>query len=316
MLIAGGGVACADLERLNCVPVRGRRRAAVAGAKREERSMSIAHDVQHGPASMVRALRGVLSGLAFLAVLAPVAFAQGNVVTGTLRGNVVDPSTGAGVATAFVEFLDVHNRVRASVVADGEGAFVLADLPAGSFRLRASRIGYTRTVTPYWRLESGDVLTVVVYVDPDAVLLAPLEITARERSRSPVLSAYYNRAERGLGGTFITREEIERRHPSLVSDLLADVPGVRLTSGGIGANSRVVTIPRNAMLRGGQCPVQIWVDGMLVTRGAVQVSIDELATPETLEGIEIFRGLATIPPEFVTPEARCGVVALWTRRGG
>lgn len=256
------------------------------------------------------------ASLAVLALSPLNAAAQGNAVTGTLRGRVIDPSTGEGVATAFVEYLDVHNRVRASAVADVEGAFVLADLPTGRFRLRASRIGYTRTVTPSWRLESGDVLTVAVYIDPDAILLAPLEITARERSRSPVLSGFYNRVERRMGGTFITREMIERRNPSLVSDLLADVPGVRLTPGGIGANSRVVTIARNAMLRGGQCPVQVWVDGMLATRGPVPVSLDEMATPETLEGIEIFRGLSTIPPEFVTPEARCGVIALWTRRGG
>jgi hypothetical protein len=257
----------------------------------------------------------LLCGLALLSLSPLNAAAQGNAVTGALRGRVIDQETGDGIATAFVEYLDVHNRVRASAVADGEGGFVLADLPTGSFRLRASRIGYTRTVTPYWRLESGDVLTVAIYVDPDAVLLAPLEITAREHSRSPVLSAFYNRVERRMGGTFLTREEIERRKPSRVTDLLADVPGVRLTSGGLGANSRVVTIPRNAMLRGGQCPVQVWVDGMLANRGALPVSLDELATPEALEGIEIFRGLATIPPEFVTPEARCGVIALWTRRG-
>jgi hypothetical protein len=262
-------------------------------------------------------LGALLCGATLLAFSPHTATAQRNAVTGTLRGRVVDEATGTGVATALVEFLDVHTRVRATDVADAEGAFVLADLPTGSFRLRASRIGYARALTPYWILESGEVLTLVVYLDPDAVLLAPLEITARERSRSPVLSAYYNRVQRGVGGTFITREEIDRRNPSQVTDLLLDVPGVRVISGGIGANSRVVSIARSAMLSGGRCPVQIWVDGMLATRNpGAAVSLDELAIPETLEGIEIYRGLATIPPEFVTPDARCGVIALWTRRGG
>jgi len=245
------------------------------------------------------------------------ALAQRNAVTGTLRGRVVDQATGTGVATAFIEYLDVHRRVRASAMADANGTFVLVDLPTGSFRLRASRIGYARTVTPYWRIEPGELLTLVIYVDPEAVPLTPLEITARERSRSPVLSAYYNRLERRIGGTFITREEIERRNPRLVTDLLMDVPGVRLESGGRGANSRIVTMSRAAMLMGGRCPVQVWIDGMLTTRSpGATVFIDELATPGLLEGIEIYRGLATIPPEFVTPEARCGVIAIWTRRGG
>jgi hypothetical protein len=74
---------------------------------------------------------------------------------------------------------------------------------------------------------------------------------------------------------------------------------------------------RAVSYNGGPCPVQIWVDGMLTTRAAGEnVPLDDLASPGILEGIEIYRGLATIPPEFVSPGARCGVIAIWTRRGG
>jgi hypothetical protein len=243
--------------------------------------------------------------------------AQGNPVTGAIRGRVVDETTGTGIGTALVEFMDGRTRIRASTVADVEGSFVLTELPRGSFRLRVTRIGYARALTPYWRIESGETLTVSVYLDPDAVLLAPLEIRATERSASPVLSNFYRRAERRMGGHFITREDIERRNPSLVSDLLVDVPGVRLSSGGIGANTRLITMTRAVSYNGGPCPVQIWVDGMLTTRAAGEnVPLDDLASPGILEGIEIYRGLATIPPEFVSPGARCGVIAIWTRRGG
>jgi len=265
---------------------------------------------------------GIRALISALACLAPIVAgprdlrAQGNSVTGTIRGRVVDESTRTGIATVLVEFMDGRTRVRASAVSDDEGGFVIANLPRGSFRLRASRIGYVRTITPYWRIESGEVLTVTLYMDAEAVVLAPLEITARERSRSPVLAGYLGRLDRRIGGTFITREEIERRNPSLVSDLLTTVPGVRLSPGGTGANSRSVSITHALPIQGRSCPVQIWVDGMLATRSNVPVPIDELATPGDLVGIEIYRGLATLPPEFVTPEARCGVIALWTRRGG
>lgn len=68
---------------------------------------------------------------------------------------------------------------------------------------------------------------------------------------------------------------------------------------------------------GGPCPVQIFLDGRLITRGAVmEVPVDDLVTPEAVEGIEVYRGLSTVPPEFLTPNSRCGVVAIWTRRGG
>lgn len=262
-------------------------------------------------------IRSLLAFVLPFVLLVPEVRAQGRPAQGTIRGRVVDESTGQGIATALVEFQDGRTRVRASAVADDDGNFVLTGLPRGSFRLRASRIGYARTLTPYWRIEQGEVLSVIVYLDPEAVLLAPLEITAVERSQSPVLANFYRRAERRTGGTFITRQDIERRNPSQITDLLADVPGVRLSVGGIGANSRIVSIARAAGLRGGRCPVQIWVDGMLATRNPdVDVPLDELAIPGILEGIEIYSGLSSIPPEFFTPEARCGVIALWTRRGG
>lgn len=239
--------------------------------------------------------------------------AQNNPITGVIRGRVVDETTGTGIGTALIEFQDGRTRIRASAVADADGNFVLTNLPRGSFRLRVSRIGYARALTPYWRIESGETLTVSVYLDPDAVLLAPLEIRATERSRSPVLASFYQRLAIGLGGHAITREEIERRNPRLVTDLLVDVPGVRLESGGIGANNRIVSFARAIPRTGGRCPVQIWVDGMHVQG---EVPLDELATPDLLEGIEIFRGISTIPAEFITPDARCGVIALWTKRGG
>lgn len=268
-------------------------------------------------AALLRLLARTGATLALLLLPPADGRAQANAVTGTIRGRVVDERTGSGIATALVEFMDGRTRIRTSAVADSEGGFLLTDLPKGSFRLRVSRIGYARALTPYWRIESGETLTVSVYLDAEAVLLAPLEIQATERSRSPVLANYYHRLEIGLGGYFITREEIERRNPRLVTDLLADVPGVRLQAGGIGANSRIVSFSRAIPRNGGRCPVQVWVDGMLASRGgADDVLLDELATPNTLEGIEIFRGLSTIPPEFITPDARCGVIALWTKRGG
>jgi hypothetical protein len=62
--------------------------------------------------------------------------------------------------------------------------------------------------------------------------------------------------------------------------------------------------------------VQIFLDGMLITRGSPggEVLIDDIVNPLDVEAIEVFRGLASVPPEFLTPDARCGVVAIWTRR--
>jgi hypothetical protein len=71
-----------------------------------------------------------------------------------------------------------------------------------------------------------------------------------------------------------------------------------------------------ALPSGGPCPVQVFLDGNQATRDVPggDVDIDELASPLDVEAIEVFRGLGSIPPEFLTPEARCGVIAIWTKR--
>jgi hypothetical protein len=238
--------------------------------------------------------------------------AQSNATQGTIRGRVLDETTSTAIEDVTVEFMDGATRVRGTAVTDADGSFVLSGMPRGPFRLRATRLGYAHTVTPYWRVEAGEILTVTIRLHPDAVLLAPLEINARVQSESPVLAGFYHRLDRGMGGTFITREEIERSNAGLVTDLLRMVPGVQIRSGST-IQSRVVSMSRafNA------CPAQVWVDGMLVSRpGTGEAVIDELAPPGLLEGIEIHRGLGSVPPEFLGPGARCGVIALWTRRGG
>jgi hypothetical protein len=55
---------------------------------------------------------------------------------------------------------------------------------------------------------------------------------------------------------------------------------------------------------------------MLATRDRPggDIQVDDLVSPLDVEAVEVFRGLSSVPPEFLTPEARCGVIAIWTRR--
>lgn len=231
-------------------------------------------------------------------------------VPATLRGEVLDPSVGRPVVGAVVDALDPQGRIRARAITDEEGAFFLARVEPGSFRLRVRSVGYMETTTPRWWVEEGETLGLVVRVDPDVILLAPLEVVARSRAVSPVLSGFYQRQGR-VSGTFINREDIARSNALRVTDLLATVPGIRLQTAGPGFQ-----VIRFSRAPGSYCPAQVFVDGVLASRGNAEVLVDELASPGILEGIEVYHGLASVPPEFLNPSARCGVVALWTHRGG
>jgi outer membrane cobalamin receptor len=152
---------------------------------------------------------------------------------------------------------------------------------------------------------------------PTVVLLAPLEIVALSPPRtSPVLENVEHRRTRGFG-VQISRQEIEERRPLQISDVLMELPGVYAERRRGAAGGRTIHMGRALVgVGGGECPVQVFLDGMLATRDRPggDVLVDDLASPLDVEVIEVFRGLASVPPEFFTPDARCGVIAIWTKR--
>jgi hypothetical protein len=227
-----------------------------------------------------------------------------------LTGRVTDEVTGTPVVSARVDLLDQFGVRFATRVTDQYGEFDFFVRRNGRYFLQGSSIGYRDTTSPGLNLGDHGLLRVELRLHADAVLLAPLEVVARSASRtSPVLANYQARLRAGIG-TFLGRGEIERLRPGRVTDVLATVPGVRLESVGGAGHSRIAY-----MTRAPACPAQIFVDGFLLTRGTMPISVDEAVAPGSVEAIEVFRGTSTIPAEFLTPQANCGVIAIWTRRG-
>jgi len=270
---------------------------------------------------MLESWRPPLLCLAALLILAPGAddvLAQRPPET-QVQGRLIDDTTDEPIPGADVLLLDAFDELRARRTTDEFGRFTFQIRSHVGIRFRAERIGYHEVTTPILHLEEREFFSVEIRMDPDAVLLAPLEVVARSPSeRSPIFSNFDHRVERGFG-VYFTRDQIEEIQPVFVSDVIASVPGVRLEGSGRGGQ-RTISMARTAAAPGpggGLCRAQIYVDGRLVNRSSGgQISIDDVVTPEMVEGIEVYRGLSTVPAEFMTPEARCGVVAVWTRRGG
>jgi hypothetical protein len=233
-----------------------------------------------------------------------------------LHGRVIDDASEEPIAGATVTLVDTRGRRLDRRVTDGSGGFHFEIDRGRNVRLLAERVGYRRTTTPPFDLGGYLALRVEVRMDVDAVLLAPLEVIARSRTTpSPTLAGFEARRTSGVGW-YLSREEIQRRGSiQRVSDLLLAAPGLQVSR-------RVVFMGRAA-----SCPAQLYVDGFHINRslrstvGRRSVStsemfpIDDLVTPDAVEGIEVYNGLSRVPPEFLTPEAACGVVAIWTRRG-
>lgn len=237
-----------------------------------------------------------------------------------LYGRVIEDASEQPIAGADVVLQDARGRVVASRTTDELGQFRFLVEQTGPVRLRVGRVGYRPVTTP--ELDFGDytLFSVEVRLAVEAVLLAPLEVVGRSRSSlSPTLAGFERRRQGGTGW-YVTRADIERQKPDRVTDLLATAPGVAI-------HRRIVF-----MGRAGGCPAQIYVDGFLLNRPTPAGSgmgpgrrtpsstemfpIDDVVKPDVVEGIEVYQGLSRVPPEFLSPEAACGVVAVWTRRGG
>lgn len=234
-----------------------------------------------------------------------------------LSGTVLDDATAEPISGALVELLDRRGAIRSRVITGDDGTFVFTAPANVGYQFRASRIGYRRATTPKLYTDEHDLFQLEIRLDSEAVLLAPLEVTAWKRRTRPssILEGFRDRMRSGLG-YFFTREDIERRNPGLVSDIIGTVPGVELRSTGRGLR-RHVYMSRT----GDHCPAQIFVDGFLLngtsrTTGDPDFTIDDAVPPSVVEAIEVYRGLSSVPAEFLNAHSRCGAVVVWTRRGG
>jgi outer membrane receptor protein involved in Fe transport len=201
-------------------------------------------------------------------------------------------------------------------VADADGVIRLTGLAGGDHRIQVRLLGY-ETAEFTLRVAPGERLEINVALSIAPVEIAGVEATAEAgepRGRALAATGFFERMDRGGGGTFLTRDEIERRNPSLMSDLFRRIPGVRVVRyDGRYNDSYALEMARGAqtMRGGGQCPVIYYFDG--VQRQLSPLGLDEIR-PRDIEAIEIYRGSGALPPQFRAAGSACGVVAIWTRR--
>jgi hypothetical protein len=160
-------------------------------------------------------------------------------------------------------------------------------------------------------LAAGETQDVEVQLVPEAVPLTAVTATAEAaRARSPTLNAFYERAANHANGTIYTREYIDRRKPSLLSDLLLDHTGLQYvyTRGG----HRVIRFLRN----GDHCPPRYFLNGLPfdVEQGSEDPSLDLAVHIDDVEGVEVYPGLP--PIQYGGLGAACGVVLIWLREDG
>lgn len=181
---------------------------------------------------------------------------------------------------------------------NAQGRFAFRDLADGGYRIELSRIGYgTLEDSITYRATLG--LRIEAELVPEAVELEPILVAVEARSRNLEARGFYRREARGIG-RFITRDDIEERHPLRVTDLLVMVPGVRLRRGrGVGGETAV-------LMRGG-CVADVFLDGV---RTLPPFPLDSVLHPDDLAGIEVYHA-SELPAQYGI--SSCGALLVWTR---
>ncbi len=180
-------------------------------------------------------------------------------------------------------------------IADGKGFFLLKNLPAGSYRLHASYIGY-KSDTLTIELSAGRKMSVTFLLSPSVILLSQVVVTV---SRQPE-----NLASAAASIHVVDRLALQRRNLLRLEEALQFVPGVTL-------------VGENINIRGGSGYNRLGGSRMLVLLDEVPILTSDLGeanwniVPITeIDRIEVLKGAAS---SLYGSGALSGVVNMFTK---
>jgi hypothetical protein len=206
------------------------------------------------------------------------------------------------------------------------GSFRILDVPPGAHIVLVRQIGFAsaNVQLPF---------APIAVMSQSFVLRPTGTITSVGTSEPPKpgrVREFEERRARGIGN-FITREQLDARANSRTSDVLAGVPGLRVVRSQSGSqawaasNRGKMSIDNERQPDGGSaargarpaCYSDVYMDGIMLYGGGAGELYDlNTLTPAMLEAIEWFVSGGHIPPEYNRSGSACGVLLLWTRRGG
>ena len=216
----------------------------------------------------------------------------------------------------------IELRGAEAVSSDDSGRFRLI-VPHGdrvTFDIR--RVGF---LPSRFGLQAVGDTSITVVMLPSVQALPKVEVKARETDRTLDVTGFNERlleAKQGTNaGIFITPADIERRLATRVTQMFDAMPGVICVHAGSGCmlvgNHLVPSGARDNHFV--NCNITFYLDGQRLNSlrsTNSEVDIDTMVLPQDIAGIEYYRSGSRIPPKFSLLNGSCGLVLLWTKRGG
>jgi hypothetical protein len=224
---------------------------------------------------------------------------------GIVTGRVLSP-LGKPVASARVEI----PMSGVSVTTRDDGSFRLIGVLTGTQMLVARSLSYA-TAAEAINVTSREPLDVIVTLTDKVNILDPVLVTARRNDALDKLG--FTKRKRASGGYFFTREDIDKRRPNNVTDLLKNLPMVTVRSQRGGTLVRGRTGITSVYTPTGSC-VRVFVDGF-EWRDMGPGDLDMFVNPDDVIGMEVYRA-GEAPNQFSVLGPGCAAIVLWTQFRG
>ena len=184
---------------------------------------------------------------------------------------------------------------------DSTGVFRFPGAHAGTQTLEVRALGYMPERIPV-SIVAGRDTAISVRLTTFKAVMDTIRVVAQRVYWSDA-RGFESRRKRGLG-KFFGEQEIARRRPRDVLDLLRGIPGLRVDRSAFG--TRVVSTRGS-----GTCGPSLFIDGMMLAPDLVR-DLDMLVRIEEVMGVEVYVGGSGTPAQFAS-FGGCGAIVVWTR---
>lgn len=244
---------------------------------------------------------------------------------GTLTGIIVDEGSDEPIegATVFLEDL------RRMATTNALGRFTIPSLPPGTVAMEVTRLGYAETHGTV-AIRSSRTTDTRIAMATEAIAMEPIVVVGtRQRMDLPGMDDFEMRFNSGWG-KFVLAEEIEARMPLRLSHMLQET-GVETIS-----NGRFLVMRRTGCApmvylddvklthlargggggdrRGGSSGMRYWANPDASPEEEAAWAVN-LVQPSDVWAVEVYRGPAEVPAQYLDSNSRCGVILIWTKRG-
>jgi hypothetical protein len=181
-----------------------------------------------------------------------------------------------------------------------KGEFTMRNLPSGSKVLLARHLGFGAETVPV-DLSSRQQKRVTIKLSKFAEVMDPVLVIARNSAALDRVG--FNQRKKSGFGYYIGPERLQNMHPNFLTDILRQVPGLRVS---YGPEGEVISSSRGF---GIEC-VQYWVDDMpWLSVGTGE--INHFVTGGEVVAVEVYQDLNT-PARYMRAEP-CTTIVVWTR---